>query len=103
MRLKNIRIIANILLLSQLRASGEKAGKSFFRRPMALLIVNAVVFVAAFIFVIAIMNVVPLEELMPIQLMAMQILASVPMIVLLFMVIYGIFFVIWETAQFSSS
>jgi len=103
MRLQNVRIIANILLLAQLRGRGDKGGRSFFRRPGVLLVVDAVVFVAAFVLVISVMNVVPLEDFMPIQLMATQLLASVPMVVLLFMVIYGIFFVIGETAQFSSS
>jgi len=103
MRLQNVRILASILLLSQLRGRREKGGRGFFRRPRTLLIVDAVVFVGAFVFAFSIMNVVPPEDLMPVQLMATQILASVPMIVLLFMVIYGIFFVIGETAQFSSS
>ncbi|MDD1766912.1 MAG: hypothetical protein LUQ00_03245 [Candidatus Methanomethyliaceae archaeon] len=59
MRLQNVRVIANILMLSQLRGRGEKGGKSFFRRPGVLLVVDAVVFMAAFVLVMLIMNVVP--------------------------------------------
>jgi hypothetical protein len=103
MRLQNVKILASILLLSQLRGRGEKGSWGFLRRPRALLVVDLVVLFGAFVFAFSIMNVVPLQDFMPIQLMATQLLASVPMIVLLFMVIYGIFFVIGETAQFSSS
>ena len=103
MKLRNIRVLTNILLLSQLRARGEKTRQRWWRRSKGLFVLDMAVFVGTFAFVFSILNIVPNEDLISIETMGIQILASIPIITLSFMVIYGIMFVVGEAAQYSSS
>jgi len=102
MKISNIKLLASILLLSQLRLRGEKQ-QSWLRTPKGLLSVNLLVFLGSLIFVYSILLVIPAEDLLPIQLLSTQIMSFLPLITLSFMIIYSILFIIGESAQFSSS
>lgn len=102
MKISNIKILASILLLSQLRLRGQKS-KSKLRTPKGLVAVNLLVFLGSLIFVYSILQMVPPEDALPIRLLSTQIMSFLPLITLSFMVIYSILFIIGESAQFSSS
>lgn len=94
-----ISSLARVFLLAQLRVRGGRARGSAFRRPSSLVLIYSAVFALASAFTYSIIGVIPPEELAPVEAIGMQILALVPLIVFIFMVTYGIFFVIGEVSQ----
>lgn len=102
MKLGNVKRLASILLLSQLRLRGEK-GRSWLRTPRGLMAVNLIVFLGSLILVYSILQMVPEEDALPIRLLSTQIMSFLPLITLSFMIIYSMLFIIGESAQFSSS
>jgi hypothetical protein len=103
MRLQNIKIITKILLLSQLRLRMEGKRQHWYRTPRGLLGINLVVFVATFAALYSIITFLPEELMVWLFPFAVQILSSLPLITLSFMVLYGILFIIGESAQYASS
>ncbi len=103
MRLLNIKIIAEILLLSQLRLRGEGKGQSWYRTPKGLMAINLAVFLAAFATLFGILSFLPEDAMIWLYPFAVQILSTLPVITLSFMVLYGILFIIGESSQFASS
>uniref|UniRef100_A0A7C3F0P6 Uncharacterized protein n=1 Tax=Candidatus Methanomethylicus mesodigestus TaxID=1867258 RepID=A0A7C3F0P6_9CREN len=98
-----ISTLTRVFLLAQLRVRGGGTGEGLFRRPSSLALIYSAVFVLAFAFIYFITGVVPSEDLAPIEAIGIQILALVPLIVFIFMVTYGIFFVIGEASQHITS
>lgn len=103
MRLQNVKIIAKILLLSQLRLRGESKGQSWYRTPRGLMAINLAVFVATFATLFVIIRFLPEDVFVWLYPFAVQILSTLPLITLSFMVLYGILFIIGESSQFASS
>lgn len=103
MRLQNIKIITEILLLSQLRLRVEGKKQHWYRTPRGLLGINVVVFVATFAALYSIIKFLPDELMVWLFPVAVQVLSSLPLITLSFMVLYGILFIIGESAQYASS
>lgn len=103
MRIQNVRIISKILLLSQLRLTKGREAQSWYRTPKGLLAINLAVFVASFASVYGIMLLLPSEDLLWFFPFAVQILSTLPLITLSFMVLYGILFIIGESSQYASS
>ena len=103
MKPSNIRLLASILLLSQLRLRSDKGKTSKLRTPKGLAIINTLVFLGCFLFVYLILFAIPMEDSLPVRLLSTQIMSFLPIITLSFMILYSILFIIGESAQFSSS
>ncbi len=101
MRLKNVRILGSILLLSQLRVRGR--AKQSWGGPRGLLAIHAAVFAGAFALVSYVLGIIPAGEMAPLQQVSLQVLALIPVVLLSFMILYSILFVIGEATQYSSS
>ncbi len=103
MKPSNIRLLASILLLSQLRLRSDKGKRSTLRTPKGLALIDALVFLGCFLFVYLILFAIPMEDSLPVRLLSTQIMSFLPIITLSFMILYSIIFIIGESAQFSSS
>jgi hypothetical protein len=103
MKLQNVKIISKILLLSQLRLTKGREVQSWYRTPRGLLAINLAVFVASFATLYGIILFLSQEELIWFFPFAVQILSTLPLITLSFMVLYGILFIIGESSQYASS
>ncbi len=103
MRLQNVRIITEILLLSQLRIRGERKGQSWYRTPKGLMAINLVVFIGAFFALYGGLHFMPEDMMIWLFPLAVQLLSTLPLITLGFMVLYGILFIIGESSQYASS
>ncbi|MEN3050179.1 MAG: hypothetical protein ABC585_07990 [Candidatus Methanosuratincola petrocarbonis] len=102
MKWSRVNAILLILLLSQIRGRGERS-KGWLSKPAGLLQLAAIVFVASSSLVYAVLGVVPEPEITYFRALSLQLLSSVPLIVLSFVVLYGVFFVIGDNAQYASS
>lgn len=104
MRLENVRIISTILLFAQLRLTRQGPRQSWYRTYRGLTVINAAVFMATFTLVYVIMTqVITNADLVVILPIAVQLLSMIPLVTIAIVVIYGILFVIGESAQYSSS
>jgi predicted permease len=104
MKLGNVRIISTILLFAQLRLTRQGIRQSWYRTYRGLVVINVAVFVATFALVYAIMTqAVTSADIGAIQPIAVQLLSMIPLVTIALVVIYGILFVIGESAQYSSS
>lgn len=103
MRLQNVKIITEILLLSQLRLRGEAKGQRWYRTPKGLMAINLAVLVATFATLYAVILYLPEDIMIWLYPFAVQILSTLPVITLGFMVLYGILFIIGESSQYASS
>jgi hypothetical protein len=103
MKLKNVEIITKILLLSQLRLRRESKRQSWYRTPKGLMAINLAVFVATFAALYAILKFIPEDVTVWLYPFAVQILSTLPLITLSFIVLYGILFIIGESSQYASS
>ncbi|RWX73402.1 MAG: hypothetical protein ACO0C9_03940 [Candidatus Methanosuratincola verstraetei] len=102
MRWSRVNAILLILLLSQIRGRGGLSNR-WLSKPTGLILVAAIVFAASSSIAYALLGVVPEPEIAYLRALSLQLLSSVPLIVLSFVVLYGIFFVIGDNAQYASS
>ncbi|MDH7556022.1 MAG: putative ABC transporter permease subunit [Candidatus Methanosuratincola sp.] len=102
MRRSRVRTLLLILLLSQIRGRGERS-KGWLSKPTGLIQLAAIVFVVSSSLVYAFLGVVPESEISYFRILSLQLLSSVPLIALSFVVLYGVFFVIGDNAQYASS
>lgn len=102
MRWSRVRTLLLILLLSQIRGRGERS-KGLLSKPTGLIQLAAIVFVLSSSLLYAFLGVVPESEISYLRIMSLQLLSSVPLIALSFVVLYGVFFVIGDNAQYASS
>lgn len=102
MRWSRVKALLLILLLSQIRGRGERS-KGRLSKPNGLIQLAATIFVASSFLIYAFLGVVPESEIAYLRVISLQLLSSVPLITLSFVVLYGVFFVIGDNAQYASS
>jgi len=104
MNLKTSYHIAHTLILSLLRTS-SKVGvqKSFWRRPITIMIADVVAFLIPAIIVFAVLSSIDLSQTIDLFFVTTQILIGLPSIILVFVIMYGVMWELAQSARLSSS
>ncbi|MEJ5292156.1 MAG: hypothetical protein WHS82_01035 [Candidatus Methanosuratincola sp.] len=102
MRPSRVATVLKILVLSQIRVRGRRS-KGILSRPRGILLLSVLAFFASAALVYYPLSFIPASEASFLGFISLQLLYSVPLIALAFVVLYGVFFLIGENAQYSSS
>ncbi|MDI9645033.1 MAG: hypothetical protein QFX35_07440 [Candidatus Verstraetearchaeota archaeon] len=102
MRVDKVKTLLKVLVLSQIRGSGGKVvrWRSGIR---GVLEIGLLVFASSLLLVYSLLWLIPDDDIAYLRVFGLQILSSIPLITFALVVMYGVFFMIGDNAQYGSS